>query len=225
MQINRNQPSLYQRDSTINPTSVDRWPLERWLEELGLPDNTGNRIALVNLRAMLRHRMPWLGRRETLWYLKGLDLSRSYLRTTLGPPAVLVPFRRTRQIPCCIYYARVGMAKVEERFRAAIRRAPQTSLNSIMPKLQPLRLTRPVQVLECRYVAAWDTWIDDSRLLSVLGPYTTQYIIMEPPAGWGSQSEGHTPSPAGMHPWVLAGIVAAAIAIPLAIGDDDDDGA
>ena len=175
MQPNRSQPNLYLRDSAVSPTSADAWPLERWLEELGLPDSSGYRIALVNLLAMLRHRMPWLGRRETLWYLKGLDLSRSnvsqaYLRTTLGPPAVLVPFRRTRQIPCCIYYARVGTAKVEERFRAAIRRAPQASLNSIMPKLQPLRLIRPVQVLECRYVAARDTWIDDSRLLSVLGP-------------------------------------------------------
>lgn len=225
MQIDRVQPSLYRRDSAKNPTSVNRWPLERWQEELGLPDYC--RIPLVNVLALLGHRMPWLGRLETLWYLKGLDLNWSPRRTTLGPPEVLVPFRRTKQSPYCLYYARVGTTKVDERFRAAIRRTPQTLLNSIMPKLQPMRLTRTMNVIECRYVAARDTWIDDFRLLSVLGTYTTQYIIMEPPVGWRSRSEADTPSPdrsdGGFYlpPWVLAAILPVAIAIPLALDDDD----
>lgn len=219
MQPNRDQPSLYRRDSAVSPTSADAWPLERWLEELGLPDN--RRLPLMDVLQFFHTRMPWVGRPRALWYMKGLDFFQSYFWKTLGNSEIVVPFRRTRQIPYCFYYARIGATKVDGRFRAAFRHPPQTALNSVMPRLKPLRLTQTVNVLECRYTAARDTWIDDSRLLSVLGCYATQYIIAVPPAGWGSQSEGNTPSPGGMDPWVLAGIVPAAIATPLDLDDDD----
>jgi hypothetical protein len=138
----------------------------KWLSELGVSDAPLVRTGLATALTFFHARMPSLSRHLRVAFLKGMDLHRPVLETTLRPPAVVAAFRKCNEDPFRVFYTRAGTA------------LQALGLNPRDREFRRFRVVSPVLVLESRCAPARDTWTDAGHPVLASGG-GIQYIIPE----------------------------------------------